>query len=225
MLTNKNIFFKIQQNYYSIFSRIHNKLFKPKPLNNENFSLISSNCVGGVYLHRKKMKFNTPTINTDFSSIDFLKFCNNIGHYLSLKPEFVKNDEKGIINVRIDDIIIKCPHSESFEEFLGEWERRKKRVIYSNIVVIWCAREKNVSKQAIELFDSIPYKKIFYTIDTSLKNHKNAILVKDYLNERALPLMTMRIDVKDHRLFDKYIDVDSFINNPGDDEYENSPNE
>jgi len=125
MSNNKSIFFKLQQNYYSFFSRIHNKLFEPKSLTNQNFSLISSNCVGGVYLHRKKMRFDTPTINTDFSSIDFLKFCNNIEHYLSLKPVYLKRDEKGIINTKIDDIIIKCPHSESFEAFLDEWERRK----------------------------------------------------------------------------------------------------
>ena len=224
MLSNKSIFLKLQQNYFSILSRIYNKLFKPSPLNNTNFSLISSNCVGGVYLHRKKMKFNTPTINTDFSSFDFLKFCNNLKYYLSIKPVFLKKDEKGIINVKIDDIIVKCPHSNSFAEFLDEWERRKKRVFYSNIFVIWCAREKHVPAEAIKLFDAIPYKKIFYTIDTSLAYHKNAVLVKDYLNERALPLMTMRIDTKDHRLFDKYIDIDAFIDDLGTTNYENSSN-
>jgi len=37
--------------------------------------------------------------------------------------------------------------------------------------------------------------------------------------------MTMRIDTKDHRLFDKYIDIDAFIDNPGVAINENSPNE
>ena len=45
------------------------------------FSIISSNCVGGVILHELGLKFNTPTINLFFVPRDYLEFIQNLKYY------------------------------------------------------------------------------------------------------------------------------------------------
>lgn len=43
-------------------------------LKNKNFSLISSNCLGGFMLHNLNIRFNTPTINLFFTLKIILNF-------------------------------------------------------------------------------------------------------------------------------------------------------
>ena len=56
-------------------------------LKNKDFTIISHNCVGGVIYHDLGLKFNTPTINLFFMAKDFIKFCNNLIHYLNCEME------------------------------------------------------------------------------------------------------------------------------------------
>ena len=55
-----NIITKIKRKVYRMILRIK--------LKNKDFSIISSNCNGGVILSDLNIKFNTPTINLFFFS-------------------------------------------------------------------------------------------------------------------------------------------------------------
>ena len=50
-------------------------------LENENFSIISSNCIGGILCHDLNVPYNSPTVNMFFVAADFVKFCSRIPHY------------------------------------------------------------------------------------------------------------------------------------------------
>ena len=50
-------------------------------LENENFSIISSNCIGGILCHDLNVRYNSPTVNMFFVAADFVKFCSRIPYY------------------------------------------------------------------------------------------------------------------------------------------------
>lgn len=51
-------------------------------LDNENFTIISSTCVGGNIYHDLGLRFTSPTINLWIGAKDFLKFVKDLKYYL-----------------------------------------------------------------------------------------------------------------------------------------------
>ena len=54
-------------------------------LKNDNFTILCSNCIGGVIYHRLGKQFLSPTINMFFSQPDFVSFCMHLDYYLQQK--------------------------------------------------------------------------------------------------------------------------------------------
>lgn len=59
---------------------------RKQKLKNENFTILASECAGGVIYHKLGLKFLSPTINLWFKPSDFLKFLNNLEYYLNSAP-------------------------------------------------------------------------------------------------------------------------------------------
>ena len=58
----------------------------------KKISIISQNCIGGVFYHDMNEKFLSPTINLYFDAYDFLKFVKNISYYLSLDIKIIQTE-------------------------------------------------------------------------------------------------------------------------------------
>lgn len=63
----------IAKKYRKLLRTIINRKNR-KRLNNEKFSIISSNCVGGVISHELGKQFNSPAVNLFFKNEDFVEF-------------------------------------------------------------------------------------------------------------------------------------------------------
>ena len=50
-------------------------------LKNSDFTIISSNCLGGVISHKLGLKFMSPTVNLFIEPSSFVKFCKNLTYY------------------------------------------------------------------------------------------------------------------------------------------------
>ena len=50
-------------------------------LKNSDFTIISSNCLGGVISHKLGLKFMSPTVNLFIEPSSFVKFCKNLPFY------------------------------------------------------------------------------------------------------------------------------------------------
>lgn len=61
-------------------------------LKNDNFSILCSNCIGGVIYHRLGKQFLSPTINMWFCQGEFLKFVENLPEYLKEDLAFVETE-------------------------------------------------------------------------------------------------------------------------------------
>lgn len=170
-------------------------------------TIISRDCIGGILYKDLNLKFTSPTINLEFNNNDFILFCSYLREFLNteLKEYNMKSVSYpvGILKNKHGSIKIHFVHYTSFKQAYESWNRRRKRVNYSNIYIIMCIGP-NGSEETVKKFEKLNYKhKILLTsnIDTqkydnvynmkcynsgykdSLIQHLNKYSIKRYLNE------------------------------------------
>lgn len=181
---------------------IRKRKYKKRPLQRTDYTIISSNCIGGSIYKDFNLPFNSPTIGLFIHGKDYVKFCTNLHYYLSMsltKAEVSK--WAGVVNYPvgiIGDIEIHFLHYDSFEAARDKWEKRRARVNYDNIYYIMTDRDFSTYSDMIE-FDKIEGRKVVF----SSKNHKGiSSLVYCYKYEGAgevgmLPLFMEYSDYMD----------------------------
>ena len=133
-----------------------------KRLINHDFTIICSNCNGGVILHDLGLQFDTPTINLYFEPADYLKFCMNLSFYLKQPVNDITGNADYPIGL-LNDIKLHFLHYQSFEEARSKWEERSKRVHLDNIYFMFSDRNGCTYEQLKE-FDRLPLKnKVVFT--------------------------------------------------------------
>lgn len=60
-------------------------LEKRPPLKNKDFTIISSDCTGGMFYHELNQPFASPTINLFMMAKDYLTFCEDIPFWVEKK--------------------------------------------------------------------------------------------------------------------------------------------
>lgn len=135
-------------------------------LKNDNFTIISQNCTGGVFYHDMGMKFLSPTINLHFKANDFIKFVNNIENYLSqeLVMRYVEFYPVG----NLGDIEIYFNHYGTCKEAVQKWNERKERINFEKLIVIMTDRD-GFDEKIFADFLNIKYTKLLFTGN---KNYK-----------------------------------------------------
>ena len=68
--------------YISFVQKIFNKVNRKK-LKNKDFTLVTSNCTGGILYHWLGLKFRSPFINLYMSNEDYIKALENFELFLS----------------------------------------------------------------------------------------------------------------------------------------------
>lgn len=178
------------------FKYICNKLFRKLKLNNspeldqiEIPTIISSNCIGGMIYHDYGLQFKSPFINTYIDPKDFIVLCENLQSYMSF--ELVKKNT--ILKYPVGDlngIEIGFPHVKTFEEAKRQWDNRKKRIDYNNIVILTLDRTGGIypgekisglSNEYIDRFESLPFK---YKIMFSSRSFPNDHSVRQIIRFR-----------------------------------------
>ena len=64
-----------------------------KAVSNAGFTILASNCIGGIVYHSLKMQFLSPTVNLWMIEKDFQKFCFDIRYYVDQKLTFIESDK------------------------------------------------------------------------------------------------------------------------------------
>lgn len=183
-----------------------NKFFRIKFSNarrnkiiNDDFTIISNNCWGGMIYESYNLEKKTPTVGLFFTSKDYLKFISNLKYYLSLKLEFIdynnsknidflaENDiKKNIIIGVLDDIEIYFLHYKNPEEAFDKWERRKKRINYQKIIFKF-NDQNGCNLDDLNTFLNLPYKnKIFFTVKNWKINNQSIIKIFQLINKKYI---------------------------------------
>lgn len=142
-----------------------------------DFTIISQNCIGGVFYHDMGLKFQSPTINLYFRAADFVKFVLNLKEYLSM-PLIMSWGEKYPIG-RLGDIKIYFMHYQTCTEAIDAWEKRKKRVQWDKIVVLSTDRE-GFNDEVYRQWNMISYPKVLFTSQKKYTKNSDFIYYPEY---------------------------------------------
>lgn len=167
------------------------KVFEAKEI-----TIISQNCIGGVFYHDMRSNFYSPTINLFFSCPDFIKFVLNLEYYLSCNLEIRWGEEYPI--GKLDDITIYFMHYNTCKEAKESWERRKKRINKEKIIVLSTDMEL-FTKETFKEWKKIKYPKILFTANQYAD--PSVLYYKKYDNLGKVPnLIPRREFYKDNML-------------------------
>lgn len=145
------------------------------------FIIISNNCWGGEVYKDFKVPYNTPFIGLFIPPLCFAKLCTKLPDYLGKNLSFIPNSkyktyEKFRVDHKypialLDDVEIHFQHYSTEDEVLDKWNRRLNRMPQDEKKwrIKGCDRELIYIDQFTNMWNEIPYQKIFF----SAKNQRN----------------------------------------------------
>lgn len=204
-----------KKTYYKILNlirKMYNKRYElklRKRLKNNNFSIICSNCIGGIIYHRLDKKFLSPTINLWMHQFDFLKFVLNLKEYISKDLKFIESEYNYPVAM-LGDITIYFNHSKTEEEAKLNWDTRKIRINYDNIFIIMYDRD-GITKEDIKKLEQVNCKNKIVLSDREYSDIDYVLTIKpnyDKINGQQY----LDKDIFDKRTFEKYFDFVKWLN-------------
>ena len=97
------------------FSRKIDEAWRTR-LVNYDFTIIAPNCAAGLIYHRLGLQFLSPTINLWIEEAHYLRFCQNLRHYLDLPLEFIIPSGRWHPIAMCGDVKIYFNHYKTVEE-------------------------------------------------------------------------------------------------------------
>ena len=131
-----------------------------KKVHAEDVTILSQNCIGGVFYHDMGMQFLSPTINTFIPEPGYLRMVLNLREYMAMEPEIHWGEEYPI--GMLGDVQIHFMHYKTCQEARESWLRRVKRINYDKILVL-CTDRDGFDDEAYALWKQIPYPKVLFT--------------------------------------------------------------
>ncbi len=208
MNTLKKIYYKTLTLIQKIYTNGY-ELKLRKRLKNKDFSIICSNCIGGVIYHRLGKKFLSPTINLWLHQDDFLKFVLNLKEYILKDLVFIDSEYDYPVGM-LDDIKIYFNHSKTKEEAKKNWDRRKERINYENLFIIMYDRD-GITKDDIRKLENVNCRNKIVLSDKKYQDIKYVLTIKpnyDKVNGQQY----LDRDILDKRTFEKHFDFVKWLN-------------
>lgn len=185
-------------------------------LMNKNFTILSSECAGGVIYHDLGLRFDSPTINLWFKPNDYLLFLNDLDYYLTTN-KLVEDPNNnlaypvGILGEGDKKIKLFFQHYKNFKMAKEKWNTRRKRVHLDNLFIIMTDRD-GATKETLTKFDSLKFKnKVIFT-GKKYPEIKSSYYISDCLEDNHLGDIFHRSLFAGKSKLDTF-DFVSFLNN------------
>ncbi len=125
-------------------------------------TIFCPNCWGGHTYHSLGLRFESPTINMFMEHADYIKFLSNPKHYIQSEIFYEKMKFNKVQKVEYpvaicDDIFLHFNHNVYFEDAKKDWERRKQRIKWDNLFVMFYDEDKEL----VDRFCELPYERKF----------------------------------------------------------------
>lgn len=186
----------------AFFKTVDHKISKNarKKLKNDNFTILCSNCIGGIIYHRLGKQFLSPTINMFIKEPDFVEFCLYLDYYLSQKLEFMESDESYPVGKlrgdgnQIPSVLLHFNHDKTPETAEADWEKRKKRIVRDNLYII-LYNLSEVTEEQLKKLETVPCNNKVVLTAEPLPNISWSFYIKP---------------IKSHKFADSYLEKDVF---------------
>lgn len=149
-----------------------------------DFTVLSQNCIGGVFYHDMGLQFTSPMINLYMTGKDFVSFVLDLDYYLSLKLRMTWGEEYPI--GYLDDIAIYFMHYNTCQDAELAWERRKNRIFRDKIIVL-CTDMVDFTDDVYETWKKIPYSKILFTAKRKYADASSSVFFQEYEENGKVP--------------------------------------
>lgn len=203
------------RNFISEFNSRRRNRRRREKLRNKNFTILSSECAGGVIYHDLVLRFDSPTINLWFTPSDYLTFLKNLKYYLETN-ELVEDKKNkldypvGLLGEKGRQIKLYFQHYTNFDDAKKKWNRRKNRVHLNNLFIIMTDRDGANMHDLIE-FDELPYKnKVIFT-GKRYDRIKSSFFIENCLEDNHLGDIFKRNLITGKRKLDTF-DFVNFLN-------------
>lgn len=167
---------------------------KRKKLKNTDMTIISSNCNGGVISSDLGLEFKSPFVNLFIKSSDYIRILADLKGYMNEELKFVKETDPIYGDVSyptayLRDAKIYFMHYRSEREAKEAWERRKARINWDNLYVMFTDRS-GCTMEDLRAFDQLPYEhKVVFTHIPQPKI-KSSYYIKGYENEEKVGILS-----------------------------------
>lgn len=177
----------------SVFGAMYNVKLRKK-LNNNEFTILSSNCMGGIVYHRMGQKFCSPTINLWMTEQDFQRFCLELSYYKNCQLHFFdcgRNFPVAKLGDAEREITIYFLHYKDQADAEMKWNERTKRINEENLFVI-ATDNDGMTKEDLEKWKKMKCKnKVIFTANQYpelpyvffLEKYKDKESVGKYVND------------------------------------------
>lgn len=166
-------------------------------LRNENFTLISNDCWGGILYSWLGLRFQTPFINLIVPPHDYLALAGDPEYFLSRELIFRREKQNNSYPVgSLGEANIHFVHDNSQKEAKIKWDRRCRRINRNNIFF----KFETDDAEAITSFDKLAApRKIVFTRNPLAKGHSVIFLQDDLLEgpqlQRTCAVCLQQIDL------------------------------
>ena len=123
-------------------------------------TIFAPNCWGGITYHHLGLEFCSPLINMHIPHDEYLRFLRDPKYYMSqelvLRQMYIDDSlERPFPVAMMGDVSLWMNHYTDFDEARDIWERRKKRIKWDNLFVMFFDETPELVEQFLEL----PYDK------------------------------------------------------------------
>ena len=137
-----------------------NRKEKLKELKAHTPTIFAPNCWGGITYNHLDLEFRSPLINMHENHVDYLKFLENPHYYMDQNLELIQMYKDDTIKqpfpvVALGDISLWMNHYDTFANAKRAWERRKERIDWDNLFVMFFDEDPVL----VDRFLRLPYEK------------------------------------------------------------------
>lgn len=136
--------------HHRVIHILNNNLDKYLKIKEGRPTIFANNCWGGFAYHSLGLEFNSPLINMIIQDEDYIKFLRNPKHYMESPIEYIGDFTGEDITfplAKCDDIRLDFVHYTSFEEAKRAWEKRKDRINWDNIFVMFSTENEMLQQE------------------------------------------------------------------------------
>ena len=148
-----------------IYERLSNAWYRMR-LKNDNFTIITNSCIGGVMYHKLGKQFLSPPINLWMYDEDFYKFVQNLDYYLAQPLRFVEG-AYSYPTALCGDVLVYFNHYHTNEEAAKKWYERRDRINRDNLFIIASdgPHTRSITYEDIASLKNVPCRgKVVFTI-------------------------------------------------------------
>lgn len=192
-----------------VWARAKRHLWRRR-LHDTSFSLLATNCVGGVMLHDLGLRFMTPTINTVLPAESFLRFVDGLGTYLSRPVVDAGRSPAGYPVGKIGDVQVHFVHYATFEDASRKWQERALRVNVHNVRLCMTDRD-GFRPEHLVRFAALPHPKVLLS-HVPMPEWESVVTVPGFERIGSVGGVTRYCNWFGDRYCDRYFDSVEWMN-------------